>query len=636
MHSYQGSDYLTYSSEHSLPIGGIVRIQVRNRPALGIVMAKVPKPNFATKPISEAVDLPTLPASSLQLIEWLRIYYPAPLGLLAQLFLPAGLPQKLHSPAAEKSATPKKSLPPLTADQSKALGVIKDHKTSTILLAGSTGSGKTRVYIELAAKQVNDGRSVIILTPEISLTPQLTAEIQHGLPNATVLVIHSNLTEAQRRKVWLSALLSDKPLVIIGPRSALFVPLNNIGLIVIDEFHEPAYKQEQAPYYQTVRVAGQLARIHKAQLVLGSATPTIAEYYLAEAKKAPIIAMTELATGQPADLEIRVVDLRDRTQLSRDSHLSNELITAIEQSLKNKEQSLVFLNRRGTARLVMCQACGWQALCPRCDLPLTYHGDSHQMLCHTCGYRADTPSQCPVCHSTELLFKSIGTKSLMDSLQKLFPKAKVQRFDSDSTKDERFEQHYAAVKAGQVDIIVGTQLLAKGLDLPRLSLVGVVLADSSLYMPDYTAEERTYQLLNQVIGRVGRGHRKSTAIIQTYRPDGAAVQAALNKDWQMFYGEQLKEREAFLFPPFVFLMKLSIRRASRQSVEAAASKLANDLRQLQKPVQVIGPSPAFYEKVAGKYEWQLVFKARNRQHLLDLLPNLPSNVICDLDPVNLL
>ncbi len=636
LHSYQGANLLTYSSEQVLPLGSVVRIHVRNRPALGIVMSKVTKPNFATKQIDEAVDLPALPNQSLQLINWLRDYYPTPLGLLAQLFLPANLPQKIKLPERQVTTEKSSKLPPLTSDQKNALKKILPLKTSTIILAGLTGSGKTRVYGDLASQQLQNGRSVILLTPEISLTPQLVQTIQTALPNYSVIVMHSTLTDAQRRVVWLQALTTTQPLVVIGPRSALFVPLKNLGLIVIDEFHEPAYKQEQAPHYQTVRVAGQLARFHKGQLLLGSATPPIAEYYLAEAKKAPIISMTQLATGQPADLETKVVDLRDKTQLTRDNHLSNELIKAVEQALSRQEQALIFLNRRGTARLVLCENCGWQALCPRCDLPLTYHGDSHQMLCHTCGYHSDTPLQCPMCSSSELLFKSIGTKSLMESLSKLFPKARLQRFDSDSTKDERFEKHYEAVKAGEVDIIVGTQLLAKGLDLPFLSVVGVVAADSSLYLPDYTAEERTYQLLSQVIGRVGRGHRKSTAVIQTYRPDGPAIQAALSKDWQAFYKEQLKEREAFLFPPYVFLMKLSIKRAGSRSAQVAAETMANELRKLKKPVQIIGPSPAFYEKVAGKYEWQIVVKARNRQHLLELITHLPSNVIYDLDPANLL
>lgn len=663
LHSYHGSDYLTYNSEQQLAAGQVVRVAVNARPALGIIMAKTSEPPFKTKPINTAVELAPLPDKTLQLITWLKAYYPAPLGLLAQLFLPAGLPQKIVQSAPKFSNPKKLALPPLTLDQSRALTAIKSRPGGTTLLHGDTATGKTRIYIELTNQALAAQKSVLLLTPEISLTPQLLAAVERGT-GSRVIVLHSNLTDAERRAVWMEILQSTMPLVVIGPRSALFAPFKNLGLIVVDEFHEPAFKQEQSPYYQAVRVASQLARMHGCQLVLGSATPPVAEYYLAEAKNAPILRLTELAAGRPGKLDlpkeketvpveiswsgdkealsgsskssVHVVDLRDKSLLTRDYHLSNLLLDTIQTALDKGEQSLIFLNRRGTARLVMCQSCGWQALCPRCDLPLTYHGDDHKMLCHTCGYQASAPTKCPDCGSNELLFKSIGTKSLTDKLSRLFPKAKVQRFDSDSTKDERFEQHYTAVKSGKVDIIVGTQLLAKGLDLPRLSVVGVVLADSSLYIPDYTAEERTYQLLHQVIGRVGRGHRDGTAIIQTYRPEGPAIQSVLGKDWDTFYKEQLKERETFIFPPFCFLMKLSIKRASRAGAQKAAETLLVKLQQLRKPIQIIGPSPAFHEKISAKYQWQLIIKSRARRELTELITHLPSGWIYDLDPSNLL
>ncbi len=636
LHSYHGSEYLTYSSDNAIAIGQVVRIHIRNRIALAIVMRQVRQPSFATKPIDEILLLAPLPATTLSLIAWLQSYYPAPLGLLAQLFLPVSLPKKIPSIAYSKTTFKTAPLPKLTLGQQRVIKELETRATSTSLLHGDTGTGKTRIYIDLATKQLKRNKSVLILTPEIALTPQLVGEVQTGLPGALVLVMHSSLTDAQRREVWLEVLRSQEPVVVIGPRSALFVPFHKLGLIVVDEFHEPAYKQEQAPYYQTVRVAAQLARLHKAQLILGSATPPVVEYFVAQAKNVPITRLTEIATGKPQPVDIQLVDLRDKAKLTRHPHLSNLLLEKIETALKRGEQSLIFLNRRGTARLVLCEQCGWQALCPRCDLPLTYHGDNHLMRCHVCGYHAKTPTQCPVCGGGELVFKGIGTKSITESLQHLFPKARIQRFDSDSSKDERFEQHYVNVKAGEVDIIVGTQLLAKGLDLPHLSVVGVVLADSSLYVPDYTAEERTFQLLNQVMGRVGRGHRASSIVIQSYRPDGPAMRAAITKQWDAFYKEQLKEREAFLFPPFCFLMKLSCKRASRASAQKVSEELAESLKSLKKPLQIVGPSPAFHEKNSGRYEWQLIVKARERKQLIELIKHIPPNWTYDLDPSNLL
>jgi primosomal protein N' (replication factor Y) len=426
-------------------------------------------------------------------------------------------------------------------------------------------------------------------------------------------------------------------LIVIGPRSALFTPLSNVGLVVLDEAHDVAYKQEQAPHYLASRVAATLARLHGAKLVLGTATPLITDYFTFSSKQLPILRMQSLAAATD-DHELRaiVVNLRDTNLFTRSRWLSDPLLQMIETNLSKHEQSLIFLNRRGTARLVLCQQCGWQALCPRCDLPLTYHGDTHSLRCHTCGHREVTPAACPVCKATDIVFRSIGTKSLFDELSRLFPKARLQRFDSDNKKSERLEAHYTAVRDGEVDILVGTQLLTKGLDLPKLSLVGIVLADSGLYFPDYTAEERTYQMLSQVMGRVGRGHRAGTVIIQTYHPESPTIQTALDKDFTSFYDTQLKERELYGFPPFYHVLKVSCTRASRKSAEQASGKVAELLRQAVSHLEVIGPTPAFSEKANGKYTWQLIVKAKGRHQLLEAIKHIPANCSYDIDPLHLL
>jgi len=334
--------------------------------------------------------------------------------------------------------------------------------------------------------------------------------------------------------------------------------------------------------------------------------------------------------------ETTVVAAYDKANFSRHPQLSDTLLTAVQVALDQKNQVLIFLNRRGTARLVVCQQCGWQALCPNCELPLTYHGDTHSMRCHTCGYTSKAPLHCPNCGSSEIVYRSLGTKSIVDALTRSFPKARIQRFDTDNTKTERFDQHYEHVLAGNVDILVGTQLLAKGLDLPRLSLVGVVAADTSLSFPDYSAEERTYQLLTQIIGRVGRGHQAGYAIIQTYNPNSPVITGAIKKDWESFYKQQLAERQQFLFPPFCYLLKLTCIRKTQASSEAVCHKLLVELQQLHLPVQIIGPTPSFWEKSAKGYSWQLVVKSKNRKHLLTIVNNLPASWSYDLDPINLL
>jgi len=507
------------------------------------------------------------------------------------------------------------------------------------LLHGETGTGKTRVYIEAARRAIEAGSSAIILTPEISLTSQLANDFRNVFGNK-VVVIHSQLTEATRRNLWFQLLEKSEPAVIIGPRSALFMPVKKLGLIVVDEAHEPAYKQDNAPYYHAARVASKLAELAGSPIILGSATPLVADYYVAEQKKRPIIRMQQTAATKhgAAGRTISVVDLRDHAKFSKSRHLSDELLTAIDETLARGEQTLLFLNRRGTARVVFCENCGWQATCPHCDLPLVYHGDIHRMRCHTCDFSAPNPTSCPTCGSTEIVYKSIGTKAIADEVARLFPDVKISRFDGDNKKDERIEQQYAAVRSGAVDIIIGTQTLAKGLDLPNLGLVGVVVADTSLYMPDFTAQERTYQLLSQVIGRVGRGHtgNESKVIIQTYAPESSVLEAVLKQDWSNFYHKELAEREAFTFPPFCYLLKLTCKRASSASAQKAAEQFARQIPSWKFGVSVEGPAPAFHEKSQGKFVWQLVVKAKNRGALLKIIANLPSGWGYDIDPLHLM
>lgn len=635
---FHGDDALTYRHDQLLPVGCPVIVPLQKTSAVGFVAESTPKPRFTTKPIIRALPDRPLPPESLPLFNWIRSYYPAPLGVIAQLFVPSMLLQKSQAQpeTAGTSTSTTVTLPPLTDEQSQAVAAIQASNNQSYLLHGDTGTGKTRLYLELITKTISQDKSVLLLTPEIGLTPQLIASCQQVFPAQTML-IHSNLTAAQRRNAWLRIAGSKTPLIIIGPRSALFSPAHRIGLIILDEAHEAAYKQEQAPHYTTSRVAAKLASLHKAKLILGTATPPVSDYYAFSAKHLPIIRLQKLATNTLHSVpSISIVNLRERDQFNDSPWLSKPLLQAIKDSLRNKTQTLLFLNRRGTARLVLCQNCGWQATCPKCDLPLTYHADFHSLRCHTCGFASSTPASCPKCQSTDILFKSIGTKTIAQEINRLFPKAKVQRFDSDNIKSERLEELYEQLKSNKIDIIIGTQMLAKGLDLPSLSVVGVVIADTSLYFPDYTAEERTYQLLTQVIGRVGRGHQAATVVIQTYNPTNPTIQDSVSKNYNDFYARQLAEREQFLFPPFCHVLKLSISRASRTNAQKAADTLKTTLSQSNQPVEIQGPAPAFNEKAGGKYKWQLIIKAKQRGALTAIIKDLPSGWNYDIDPIDLL
>ncbi len=628
---YRSQEPLTYSHGGELDTGTIVEVPLRSEVVLGFVAKTVPKPSFMVKPIHRVLDLPPLAEITLALGEWLMHFYAAPLGVVTGQLLPPNI--RTSNLANTRLDVPNPSLSSLTAEQQQALERITG--SDTYVLHGRTGSGKTRIYIELTARALAAGCSALILSPEIGLTSQLASQFRAIFGNR-VAVLHSQLTNKERLLVWLTILRSTEPLIVIGPRSALFSPIRKLGLIVVDEAHDQAYKQEQPPYYHSVRVAAQLRQLHCAVLVLGSATPSIADYYLAVERQKPIIRLQSLAISHQPKSKLTIVDLKDRTQFIRSPHISLQLYQAIEQSLENSEQSLLYLNRRGTARVTLCSNCGWQSLCPNCDLPLTYHGDAFRLRCHTCGFQRPPILTCPECGSQSIALKSFGTKAIVEEAQSLFPNARIARLDADSSKTERLEHQYEAIARGDIDILVGTQMLAKGLDLPHLSTLGIILADTSLYLPDYTARERTYQLLTQVLGRIGRGHLSGHAVIQTYYPDSGLLKAALADDWQNFYETELAERKQFLFPPFCHLLKLSCRRKSATSAERAMNTFRIQLEKAGSPIRIEGPAPSFHEKVSGEFQWQMVIKSRSHQELLDVLVRAPKGWSYDIDPSDLL
>ncbi len=633
---YHGDEALTYSSEQPLKAGQLVRVPLGKLPVIGIVTGQTTKPRFATKPILQSWHNLVVPGTTLLLIRWLYSYYPAPLGSVVELFTPPVMPRVLDiTPAVASLPKPDvQNLPKLTAQQRHAVQDIVESPDQSILLHGDTGTGKTRLYLELAAKQVGQGRSVIITTPEIGLTEPLLHAFSQVF-GERVLVTHSGMTPAQRRQQWTLVATADTPIVLIGPRSALFYPVHDVGLIVVDEAHDAAYKQDQAPNYQATRIAAKLRELHKATLILGTATPLISDYYAFSTKNLPVIRLTDAAVESTAKIKQIVVDSRERDNFSRSAYLSNHLLDSIGAALARKEQSLLFLNRRGSARVVLCQACGWRALCPRCDTALTFHADTHNMRCHGCDFKDTVPGACPKCGAAEILFKSIGTKALETEIAKHFPGTNVARFDGDTHKSESLAARFQDLQSGDIDIVIGTQAIAKGFDLPKLSVVGVVQADSSLSIPDYTATERTYQLLSQVSGRIGRGHRNGTLIVQTHNPESPTIVQALQKNYTEFYEQETKERQSYRFPPFVHLMTVTCSRSTSKAAEAACIKARQILLTLP-GIAIDGPTPRFIEKVNGKYAWHLIIRAKSRGRLTDAIKQLPAGCIPNLDPTDLL
>lgn len=636
---YHSDEPLTYAFDTELQPRSVVTVPLRNRMVSGFVIGKVKKPPFAVKNIKNLLSLSPLPEHCLELAKWMKDYYSTTLSESLRQFAPSKPTIRKTVTELPISSTPRASQleldSPLTPAQTKALDQIYQRQTRTVLLHGDTGSGKTRVYLEMAKQTLENGRSVIILTPEIALTSQLRLAISQRL-HTEPIVLHSQLGATDRKKIWRRILESKDPLIIIGPRSALFSPISNLGLVILDEFHEPAYKQEQSPRYHAVRVASQLGALTGSKIVLGSATPAITDYFLASERKAVVEMTHQALTGKRANITSDLVDIKDRSNFASNPYLSEQLIKSARQALRENKQVLIYFNRRGTARLIMCSTCGWQLLCPHCDIPLTYHADSHSARCHICGHKASPPTVCPTCSNPDVIYKSIGTKALTEMVIKLFPGYRVKRFDSDNLSGERIDELYPELLNGKIDIIIGTQLLAKGFDLPRLSIVGIVSAETSIALPDFTAEERTFQLLYQVIGRVGRGHIKGRVIVQAYDPKSPLLAAALNRDWPSFYRATLSERQQFKFPPYSYLMKLVCRRLTLKGAQTAAAQLKKDLLAVGLPVEIVGPAPSFYEKRGKYYYWQLVVKSKDRTHLLKLARKVPSGCSVDLDPVDLL
>lgn len=633
---HSSDNLLTYSSETPLKIGQIVEIPLGRQSTIGIVVKNTTQPDFDTKSITKIIYEQPLPKKLVDALFWLSSYYRCPLSTVIQAALPRGITKNRRGKLPKApNITPIDN--PLNSAQRAAIRAIEENPANTILLHGITGSGKTNIYIELCARTLAKNQSVILLVPEIALTSQLVRNFQQHFKNITLL--HSNLTESLRHQLWEKILTDNQPQVIIGPRSALFAPVQDLGLIIIDEAHEPAYHQEQNPKYSASLLAGKLAKT-----VLGTATPLISDYYLCKSHNA-IVEINQLAIESDKRTNISVIDLKDHSDFTKSRILSNQLIESIKASLANHTQSMLFHNRRGTAPMTICDKCGWQALCPNCFLPLVLHADAFQMRCHTCARNFPVPTACPECKNASIHHKGFGTKLIEDELHRLFPSAKIARFDMDTDDDLKLTKIYDEVYRGDYDIIVGTQMIAKGFDFPRLTTLGIVQADAGLSLPDFSSEERTFQLITQVIGRAKRGHQNSNIFIQSFQPDHPIISLASQSDYASFYNYLVQKRQQSKLPPYSFLLKLSVtyktETATVKNIRTLYKKVIQTAKQLQIPenrIVVSPPMPAFHERTSTGYTWQLVIKAKSRQNLLDIFDHLPKNnyLHYDFDPISLL
>ena len=643
-------DTLTYQIPENLAvkIGQAVKVKIRNRDNYGLVFQiHDQKPAFRTAPIQEIVQTkPLLNPNQVKLLKWLSDYYFCPLWKVLKLFIPKRLLQ--GNPVKDRSKAPSpitKSQEELTPNQKSALQTILESPKQEFLLQGITGSGKTEVYAQLAAHYIAQGQQVLILVPEISLTTQ-TIQYFEKVTAVPAAVIHSKLSTGERHKSW-NDIHQNKAKLIIGSRSAIFAPAQDLGLIIIDEEHENSYKQDNSPRYSTHQVARQIASLSPTKILYGSATPSVET----KERLTDTTLFLNERIGKSTLPEIQIVDLRDEFKKQNYSIFSESLHAAITQALEKKEQIILFLNRRGSASSVVCRDCGYSEQCPNCETALTYHGKTLQnpsLICHHCGEITTPPTTCINCHSVNIRHLGIGTQKIETEAQKAFPNARTLRADKDTTSTKNgFKEIYQAFKSYEADILIGTQMIAKGLHLPKVNLVGVILADIGLNIPDFRTNERNLQLLTQVAGRAGRSGDQGRVIIQTYSPESIALTHTKTHDFKGFFHYERQQRALLKNPPFSHLAKINIEDKSFPQAQKRAEEIENLLWQYARQSTItdtlsIASYPAYLTRLRGKYRYIVLIKDTSPEnHLHSLLRQLPTKITSetttkiDIDPISI-
>ncbi len=661
---------LTYSAPEGLSFerGQSVRLPLGSRSAQGVIFSSSPEPGpYEIKKITEALDEhPRLPESFLRWLDWLSDYYMHPIGQVTSLAFPplkkGGRARKAETaPLVPQAPMGPQKPPELTSEQKSCLEAIQSHSDFQVhLLHGVTGSGKTEIYLRLLEDTLARGEPALVLVPEISLTPQLVARFSARFPGQ-VAVIHSHLTEREKTNQWWEMVDGEKK-ILIGARSALFCPLPRWGLVILDEEHEASFKQDEKLRYHARDAAIVLAKMHNCPIILGSATPSLESWKNAQEGRYLLHQMQHRVAERQMP-QIRVVDLRETRRQRRDPEgaaeaeelpfwLSSELYEEIEKTLERREQVALFLNRRGVAQTAQCSACGFVYECPNCAISLTLHR-KQDLVCHYCDYTQVMKEDCPSCPDGEVKALGMGTELIEADIARLFPEARLARADRDEIHSRQdLEELIRSVEDRQVDVLIGTQMIAKGLDFPGLTLVGLILADVGFNLPDFRSSERSFQLLTQVSGRSGRHSlERGRVIIQTYNPSHPSVLYSLNNDYAGFAEQELAARQALSYPPFGRLALLRLQAQSLVALDQASDRLylrAEKLKELNKAyadLQFLGPAPAPLLKLRNKYRHQMLIKAPQPQIIRGFLQQLlegqkwlppGTKVQIDIDPMNML
>jgi len=601
----------------------------RNKPILGYVIdiADTPPPDIDSKKIKEIVSVPdnfpVLTPETLQLAQWMKDKYYCTLAAALRCITPTAkadgkFPGTRNMP---KDIAPN---PPaavtLTTAQDAAVNRILDGATKPFLLHGVTGSGKTEVYIRAIQHTLSQNRQAIVLVPEIALTPQMVSLFTAHF-GSRVAVTHSRLTQGERFQIWRRALDGEISLVI-GPRSAVFAPFASVGLIVIDEEHEHTYHSETTPKYDARAVAVQRAKLCGATVILGSATPSLESYHKAQENEYQLIELPERVNKTSPT--VTVLDMRNEARAGNTSLFAAELQQALRETVENGRQAILFLNRRGHSSFVSCRWCGFVLACGQCRVNHTYHADKNRMLCHYCGAGAALPSLCPACNSKHIKLYGMGTQKIEEEVQSLLPTARVLRMDMDTTRGKFGHGKILDIfRRGEADVLIGTQMVAKGLDFPKVTLVGVVAADLSLHTGDFRSAEHTFQLLTQVAGRAGRAlltEDTGRVFLQTYSPEHYAIGLAQEADYKNFFVHEMAIRRAMVYPPFSYVFSLMFAGPDEKKIIVALQKLQAIMEYVSQKdgrgrFALIGISPAFVSKIKKQFRWKLLLKSTEEEAL---------------------
>jgi len=624
---------------HNLKIGSVVLIPLQKKVIRGVVVSiSDQKPSMKLREILDRVENFTLSERYIGIAKWISDYYLCTPGEAITLFLPPNI----KNPRANKEKTAellgKSSEISLNTEQEKIYQELKERLNQRdkkpALIHGVTGSGKTEIYLKLAEETIKNGRQVVVLVPEIVLTPQTVDRFEEYF-GSKIALMHSNLSKSEKWRCYHEFLSGEKQ-IIIGPRSALLVPNDKIGLIVIDEEQEDSYKQDQTPRYHAVDLAAKIAEESNALLIMGSATPRVETYFYAKSGKYSLFELTKRYHEQAMPKAV-VIDLKQECRNRNYSVLSTRLKTEIEAALARKKQIFLFLNRRGIATFVSCRECGEVIICPNCLVSLVYyiHKNNGILSCHHCGYEEKVPAFCPKCQSPKIKFFGAGIDRIEQEITKEFPSATIFKADSTTLKNKRdYDKFYRLIKSGQIDIAIGTQLLAKGFDLENVGLVGVVSADTGLHLPQFRASERSFQLITQVSGRSGRRTEQGLTIIQSYWPDHNAITHAAAHDYSGFYEKEIADRKKFDYPPYCRLIRVVSEDLNEDRARKSIEKVATELS--DKKFFLIGPGPCFYSKLHRKFRYHLVIKVKADDPAINEIRNKFNGLIWDANPVNLL